>query len=151
MTLDDLCSQFDQMDDWDDRYEYIIELGQDLPDLPVALKRDEFKVQGCQSQVWLLAKPIAGEPVRIEITADSDSIIVRGIIAILLLCYADKPPEEILAFDVRALLGKLGLSKHLSPSRSNGLHAMVKRIRQIAERVLEEQRTEEQRSLAETN
>lgn len=151
MTLDDLCSQFDQMDDWDDRYEYIIELGQDLPDLPAALKRDEFKVQGCQSQVWLLAKPIAGEPVRIEITADSDSIIVRGIIAILLLCYADKPPEEILAFDVRALLTKLGLSKHLSPSRSNGLHAMVKRIRQIAERVLEERRSEEQRSLAETN
>ena len=141
MTIDELCHQFEQMEDWDERYDYLIEMGQDLPDLPAALKRDEFKVQGCQSQVWLLAKPLPGEPPRIEITADSDSMIVRGIIAILLLCYSGKSADEILAFDIRALLNRLGFSRHLSPSRSNGLHAMVKRIRQIAERLQSGQST----------
>ncbi len=141
MTIDELCHQFEQMEDWDERYDYLIEMGQDLPDLPAALKRDEFKVQGCQSQVWLLAKPLPGEPPRVEITADSDSMIVRGIIAILLLCYSGKSADEILAFDIRALLNRLGFSRHLSPSRSNGLHAMVKRIRQIAERLQSGQST----------
>ena len=141
MTIDELCHQFEQMEDWDERYDYLIEMGQDLPDLPAALKRDEFKVQGGQSQVWLLAKPLPGEPPRIEITADSDSMIVRGIIAILLLCYSGKSADEILAFDIRALLNRLGFSRHLSPSRSNGLHAMVKRIRQIAERLQSGQST----------
>jgi cysteine desulfuration protein SufE len=139
MTTDELCTLFDQMEDWDERYDHLIEMGQDLPELPAALKRDEFKVQGCQSQVWLLAKPLRSEPPRVELTADSDSMIVRGIIAILLLCYSGRTPEEILAFDIRGLLQRLGLSKHLSPSRSNGLHSMVKRIRQVAERLLAEQ------------
>jgi len=141
MTIDELCLQFEQMEDWDERYDYLIEMGQDLPDVPAALKRDEFKVQGCQSQVWLLAKPLPGEPPRIEITADSDSMIVRGIIAILLLCYSGKTADEILAFDIRALLNRLGFARHLSPSRSNGLHSMVKRIRQIAERLQSGQST----------
>lgn len=135
MTTDELCVLFEQMEDWDERYDYLIEMGQELPELPEVLKRDEFKVQGCQSQVWLLAKAIPGTPPQVELTADSDSMIVRGIIAILLLSYSGKTPEQILAFDIRGLLNRLGLSKHLSPSRSNGLHAMVKRIRQVAERL----------------
>jgi cysteine desulfuration protein SufE len=132
-SLDELYANFDQFDAWDDRYDYLIELGEELPELPAELKREEFKVQGCQSQVWLLARPLAGEPPRLEITADSDSLIVRGIIAILLLCYSGRSVEDILAFDVRAVLERIGLSRHLSPSRSNGLHSMVKRIRQNAE------------------
>ena len=133
ITLEEVCANFDQLEEWDDRYEYLIELGEELPELDDALKRDEFKVQGCQSQVWLLAQKRPGDPPRIEITADSDSIIVRGIIAILLLAYSNRTPQEILSVDIQAILNRIGLSKHLSPSRSNGLHAMVKRIRMIAQ------------------
>jgi len=132
LTLDQIIQDFTEVGDENERFEMLLELGQDLPDFPDSEKLEAYLVQGCQSQVWLIPEPQLDSQGKLYFRADSDSLIVRGIIALLLACYSGKTPAEILAFDVRPLLVKIGLARHLSPSRSNGLFSMVKRMQQIA-------------------
>ncbi len=116
-------------DDWEDRYRYIIDLGRELPDMPLAQRRDDLLVRGCQSQVWLDWHEEDG---RIVLEADSDALIVRGLIALILAAYDRRSPEEILDFDIDDYFTRLDLLRHISPTRGNGLRAMVQRIRDIA-------------------
>ena len=126
-----LEEEFALFDDWRDKVEYLIELGKDLPPLPERLKTEGNKVRGCQSQVWMVANPEAGG--RIHLRADSDAILVRGEISLLLLrLYDRRTPQEILA-NPPTVLERVGLSKFLTPGRANGLYSMVARIRSMAE------------------
>jgi cysteine desulfuration protein SufE len=138
MTIDEISENFSLLDEWDDRYRYIIELGRTLAPLPAEAYTDANKVQGCASQVWLItsARPNgAGGPV-LAFRGDSDAHIVRGLIAILFSLYSDKSARDILAVDPSALFERLGLREHLTPQRSNGLKSMVARIRAEAEAAL---------------
>ena len=135
MTLDAIRSDFALLDDWEDRYRYVIELGRTLPPLPEALRTDAHKVRGCASQVWLASEarpPRPGAAPVLALQGDSDAHIVRGLIAILFALYQGKTAEEILAADARALFAGLGLQEHLTPQRSNGFFSMVERIRHDA-------------------
>lgn len=132
-SVEELLNTFDLFDDWEDRYKYIIELGDEVETLAPEHKVEANRVQGCQSNVWLIADVHDSDGTRIEFHADSDSQIVRGLIAILLAVYSQRTPAEIMAFDIRGLFEKIGLSQHLSRSRSNGFFSMVNRMRLIAE------------------
>jgi cysteine desulfuration protein SufE len=139
MTIANLKSDFELLDDWEDRYRYIIELGRTLPPMPEALKTDATKVRGCVSQVWLASKAGSaanGGGPTLHFQADSDAHLVRGLIAILLSLYNDKPAGEILDIEPNAVLAPLGLKEHLTPQRSNGLASMVERIRADARAAL---------------
>ena len=130
--LDEIVETFDLLDEWDERYEYIIELGRKVPPIPAKYQTRENEVQGCISTVWLVANISQnGEP-HVELVADSDALIVKGLVAILLAAFSGGTPRAILDFDVEALFTQLGLKQHLSSSRRNGLYSMVKRIRGIA-------------------
>ena len=115
-------------DNWMDRYQYIIDMGRQLPDYPESDKVAAYKIEGCQSNVWLQSTQEAG---RLHFLATSDAAIVSGLIAILMRVYDDREPQEILENEPQ-FLTELGLDKHLSPTRSNGLHAMIERIYAIA-------------------
>ena len=137
-TISELIETFDALGDWESQCDYLIDLGSEVPDLPPAARTEANRVHGCQSNVWLTAnvKPTAPpaivEPV-IEITADSDSMIVRGLIAVLLIAYSGRTPQQILETDIRQIFARLGLNRQLSSARRNGLEGMVKRIKAIAE------------------
>jgi cysteine desulfuration protein SufE len=138
MTIDEINENFALLDDWDDRYRYVIELGRTLAPLPEAAHSEANKVLGCASQVWLTTEIDphgAGGPV-LRFTGDSDAHIVRGLIAILFAIYTGKPARHILAVDALALFDRLGLREHLTPQRSNGLKSMVGRIRDEARNAL---------------
>ena len=128
--LDALAAEFETLDDWEDRYRYIIDLGRELEPLSEAEHDDANKVRGCASQVWLVTEP--GADGALHYRGDSDAHIVRGLIAILLRLYSDRRPEEILSFDANAAYERLGLAGALSAQRSNGLFSMVERIRKDA-------------------
>lgn len=148
MTLDELVEEFEFLGDWDDQCDFLIDLGFELPKLPETAKTAENFVHGCQSNVWLVAEvkpnepsdggsesgaePASNEDVSIEFIANSDAVIVNGLIAVLMIVFNGRTPREILATDVQAVFTKLGLERHLSPQRRNGLYGMVERIRQIA-------------------
>lgn len=136
MTLDAIKSDFALLDDWEDRYRYVIELGRALPPFPEQLRADANKVRGCVSQVWLATEPAPtadGEP-GMSLEGTSDAMIVQGLIAVLFSMYAGKSLSQILAIDAHAVFGELGLKEHLTPQRSNGLASMVERIRVDARR-----------------
>ena len=130
MTIEQIIDDFAIIDDWDERYRYIIDLGRKLPALTDEQRTPDVKVRGCASQVWLIAKrdTMNGHAV-LTFVGDSDAMIVRGLIAILLSLYNGKTTDEILAIDAKKTLSTLGLDTHLSQQRSNGLFAMVERIR----------------------
>ena len=130
ITVEDIVESLRFFDGWEDRYRYIIELGRQLPVLPDALKREENLVRGCQSQVWLHAQVDAGG--RLHFRIDSDAHIVRGLVGLVLAAYEGRTAAEILGFDIEGYFARLDLLKHLSPTRGNGLRAMVARIREIA-------------------
>jgi len=132
-TIDELVEDFEFLDAWEDRYRYIIELGDELEDMPADQKTEETRVQGCVSNVWLVIRTEPGDPPTIHFVADSDSQIVRGLVAILLMLCSGRTAHEILSLDVERIFDRLELGKHLSRSRSNGLHSMIKRIRRLAE------------------
>lgn len=139
-TIDDIVDNFALLDDWDDRYRYLIELGRTLEPLPECDRVDANKVQGCASQVWFTAdiQPDgAGGPV-LTFHGDSDAHIVRGLIAVLFALYSGKSARDILAVDAIALFERLGLREHLTPQRSNGFRAMVERIRSTATAALQQ-------------
>lgn len=129
-TLSDITSDFAVLDDWEDRYRYLIELGRELPPLPDELRTDANKVRGCASQVWLATeiRSEGGNPV-LHFLADSDAHIVRGLIAVLSAIYNDRPVDEVLTIEADPIFEKLGLKEHLTPQRSNGLASMVARVR----------------------
>jgi len=133
-SIDEILENFSLLDEWDDRYRYIIELGRQLPPLPAADHNATNKVQGCASQVWLDTKVRsdgASGPV-LTFRGDSDAHIVRGLIAILFAIYSDRPARDILDADALAVFEKMGLREHLTPQRSNGFRSMVERIRSDA-------------------
>lgn len=132
-TLDELVEDFEFLDAWEDRYRYIIELGDELEQMPDSLKTEENRVQGCVSNVWLVLEVEPGDPPRIRFIADSDSQIVRGLVSILLMLCSGRTAQEIQALDIESIFERLELGKHLSRSRSNGLHSMIKRIRRLAD------------------
>ncbi len=119
------------LDDWEDRYRYIIELGRALEPLPDAAHNDANKVQGCVSQVWIESEPRADVHGRsvLHFRGDSDSHLVRGLVAIAIALYSDREPSAILAEDARSTFTELGLEQHLTPQRSNGVRSMIERIR----------------------
>jgi len=136
--IEDIIENFSVLDDWDDRYRYLIELGRELPPLAKSAYSDANKVQGCASQVWLdtAVRPDgAGEPV-LMFAGDSDAHIVRGLIAILFAIYSGKSAKGILGIDALALFAQMGLREHLTPQRSNGFRSMVERIRADARAAL---------------
>jgi len=132
MTLEKLISNFESLDDWEERYAYLIELGKKLPGLAEAEKTEANRVHGCQAMVWLRLDPEPSRPAALRMRADSDAFIVRGLIAVLQMIYDEHTAPEILQADAKAILGRLGLDKHLSPTRKNGLFSMVERIRALA-------------------
>ena len=137
-SIDEIIENFDLLEEWDDRYRYLIELGRTLPPLPEAARNDANKVQGCASQVWLstTVKPNGGAGPVLTFAGDSDAHIVRGLIAILFALYSGKGAKDILSTDAVALFEKLGLREHLTPQRSNGFRSMVERIRRDANAAL---------------
>src|SRR4051795_10910676 len=137
-TIDDIIENFALLDDWDDRYRYVIELGRTLAPLPDPARVESNKVQGCASQVWLTTEVNPGGPAGpvLSFVGDSDAHIVRGLIAILFAVYSGKPAREILATDAVAVFNRIGLREHLTPQRSNGFRSMVERIKSDAQSAL---------------
>ena len=138
-TIDEIRDNFELLDEWDDRYRYVIELGRTLEPMPEAEHSAANKVQGCVSQVWL-SKHVDranGTPL-LKYLGDSDAHIVRGLVAILLSLYSGRTPQEILATDALAVFDEFGFREHLTPQRSNGLRSMVERIRADAREALAE-------------
>ena len=125
-----IAEDFKLFDDWREKIEYVLDLGRKLAPFPEQHRTDANKVKGCQSQVWMVAE-VDPDARRMRIAADSDAFIVRGLIALLLRLYADRTPQEILD-NPPVVFDEIGLGAHLSPTRANGLHAMIKRIRQLA-------------------
>jgi cysteine desulfuration protein SufE len=134
MSIKDIIENFELLDEWDDRYRYLIELGRALPPLPEGARTDANKVQGCASQVWVATsiQPNGSAGPLLTFHGDSDAHIVRGLIAVLFALYSGKGAKEILDTDAIALFQKLGLREHLTPQRSNGFRSMVDRIRRDA-------------------
>jgi len=128
-TIDTIREDFAFLDDWEDRYRYVIELGSGLEPYPETARDDAHKVPGCASQVWLAVERGRDADPRIDLKGDSDAHIVRGLVAILLALYSGRRASEILAVDAEATFRELGLDSHLSTQRANGLRSMVKRIR----------------------
>ena len=136
-TIDEIVSNFELIDDWEERYRYLIELGRLMEPLPDEAHNDANKVQGCASQVWLQTglDSSEGKPV-LHLAGDSDAHIVRGLVALLISLYDGKTASEALSTDALALFKELGLSEHLTPQRSNGVRSMVERIRRDAQLAL---------------
>lgn len=132
LNIDEIKNNFELLDDAEDKYAYIIELGKSLPLMPEYLKTESNKISGCTSQVWL-AYEIADDKI-ISYIADSDAFIVKGLIAILLAFYSGKTPAQILNLDAEKLFADLDLKHHLSPSRRNGFASMIVRIKEIAKK-----------------
>ena len=128
-AFEDIVETFEFLDDWEDRYRHVIDMGKAMPPLDEALKVPATKVDGCSSQVWLVPMPQDGV---FHFRGDSDAMIVRGLVAILGALYDGVPLKEVGRIDAGGELGRLGLTDHLSAQRSNGLRAMVERIRAVA-------------------
>ena len=128
-AFEELAETFEFLDDWEDRYRHVIELGRAMPALDDSFKVPALKVDGCASQVWL--RPVVAEG-RFDFQGESDAMIVRGLIAVLHALYSGLPLADVGAVDAPAELGRLGLNEHLSAQRSNGVRAMVDRIRKVA-------------------
>lgn len=135
ITSDTLIEDLSFLDDWEERYRYIIDLGKKLPELPAEFKTDQHLLQGCQSQVWIQHHfdPATG---KLCFDVDSDAFIVKGLLAMVLAAYNDRTPADILAFDIEGYFNQTGLIRHLSPTRGNGLKSMVKKIQGIAQQHL---------------
>lgn len=132
-TLDDLRENFELLESWEERYRYLIDLGKELPPMDDALKNAQTKVDGCLSQVWMLGR--LDDTGLLRYLADSDATIVRGLIAVLMVAYDGRRPDEVLATDIDGLFDSLGLGQHISLNRRNGFFAMVQRIKAEAGRV----------------
>lgn len=139
MSIDNIIEDFEFLDDWEDRYRYVIELGKALEPLPESERTDANKVNGCVSQVWLSAVINKSDPShpQLKFIGDSDAHIVRGLIAILIAIFSSRSADEIMKTDPIETFSRLGLKEHLTPQRSNGLFSMVDRIKRDARNALE--------------
>ncbi|MET0547280.1 MAG: SufE family protein [Caulobacterales bacterium] len=135
-ALAELEDEFALLPDWEERFRYVVELARDLAPLSEAEHNDANKVRGCASQVWLVSERAPEDQTLLRFRGDSDALLVGGLIAILLRLYNDAAPADILAFDIKDAMKRLGLGEALSPQRSNGLNSMVARIRREAEAAL---------------
>ncbi len=134
MSIDKVIADFEFLDDWEDRYRYIIELGRNLPALPDTERTAANKVRGCASQVWLAThRETRDDATTLNFEGDSDAMIVRGLVAIAIALFSGKTPAEIRAIDAQAVFDRLGLREHLTAQRSNGLRSLVDRIKADAE------------------
>ncbi|MGF9692938.1 SufE family protein [Rhizobium sp. 0TCS1.26] len=131
-SIDKIIEDFEFLEDWEDRYRYVIELGKALPDLPDTDRTAQNKVSGCASQVWVVSHPGDGSDPVMRYEGDSDAHIVRGLVAIVLAAYSGKRASEIATTDVIEIFDRIGLVENLSSQRANGLRSMVKRIRDEA-------------------
>jgi cysteine desulfuration protein SufE len=132
MQIDELIETFEFLTDWEDRYRVLIDLGRQLPELPESEKTEANRVQGCTSKVWLIPLVQPGDPPIVEFRADSDSHIVKGLLAIILTTYSGKTPQQILATDIEEIFRRLGLQQNLTPNRRSGFYATVERIKKLA-------------------
>ncbi|MGM0575694.1 MAG: SufE family protein [Myxococcota bacterium] len=132
MTVDELVERFELFDEWEERYRYLIDLGRKLPPMPEEAKTEETKVEGCISQVWMVAETVDGDRLRLRFVADSDAHIVKGLVAVLLMLVNDRTPQEILDLDMESLFGRLGLDQHISANRRNGFVSMIGRMKAAA-------------------
>ena len=137
-TIEAIRDDFAFLDEWEDRYRYVIDLGAALAPFPDESRIDTYKVPGCVSQVWLTTRVGDGPDPVVEFQGDSDAHIVRGLVAIMLALFSGRPASQIVATDAEALLKELGLDEHLTPQRANGLRSMVKRIKRDAEAALKQ-------------
>jgi len=131
MNIEELIDNFEFLDSWEDKYRYIIELGEKLPPFDEQFRTEEWKVKGCQSQVWLVPEKKSDE--RLCFMGDSDAMIVKGLIFIVLSIYNNASPQKIKNLNVEEIFTKLGLKEHLSPSRRNGLESMINKIKYYAD------------------
>jgi cysteine desulfuration protein SufE len=131
LSLNEIIDNFELLDEWEDRYRYLIELGRELEPLPETARTDDNKVRGCVSQVWVETSihPQAGDQPRLAFRGDSDAHIVKGLIAIVFAAFSGKNSRAILETDLQPVFERLGLASHLTPQRSNGVRAMVERIK----------------------
>ena len=136
MNIDEIIENFEFLDDWEDRYKYLIELGNKLEPFPDSERHDHNKVQGCVSQVWVVTRVSEGDNPVLNILGDSDAHIVRGLVAIALAIFSGKHASNIVSIDETALFNKIGLSEHITPQRSNGLRSLVARIKSDAQAAL---------------
>ena len=136
-TIEDIRSDFELLDDWEDRYRYVIELGRELPPLAPEDMNEATKVPGCVSQVWLTSQSDGANPPHLSFRGESDAHIVRGLVAIALSLYSGRSAPEILSTDAETIFHGLGLKEHLTPQRSNGLRSMVSRIQRDARAAME--------------
>jgi len=127
--IEQIIEDFNFFDNWEDKYEYLVDIGRNLPSLDEEMKKDEYKLKGCQSTVYFLTKENSNGT--LKFVADSDAFIVRGLISILIEVFSDKTPKEILNTDIN-FLNEIGLQNHLSPTRKNGLSSMLEKIKQEA-------------------
>lgn len=136
-TLDEISENMAALDDWEDRYRYVIDLGRMLEPLPDTARTEDNRVRGCASQVWVeTAVREAADGPHLVFRGDSDALIVKGLVALTLAIYSDKPASDILATDAFAIFDRFGLKQHLTAQRSNGLRSMVDRIQRDAQRQL---------------
>jgi cysteine desulfuration protein SufE len=131
--LEEIMETFEAFDDWENRFEYLLDLGKTLPDMPASERTDDVRVHGCQAQVWLRLGVTDGTEPRVWIVAASDAHIVQGLIAIVISIFGGKKPDEVIATDAEAVFRSLDLDSHLSGTRRNGLAAMIARVRALAE------------------
>jgi cysteine desulfuration protein SufE len=131
-SIDTIREDFAFLDSWEDKYRYVIELGEGLPPYPDEARDAAHKVQGCVSQVWLLTNRGTGDDPEIRFSGDSDAHIVRGLVAIMIALFSGRRASEIVAIDAEEVMRSLGLDEHLTPQRANGLRAMVRRMKQEA-------------------
>ncbi len=137
MTLDEIVENFELLDEMDDRYRYLIELGRDLEPLDEAAHNDDNKVRGCASQVWVETRAAgAGDDLRLHLRGDSDAHIVKGLIRLVFAQYSDRAPIEIVDTDIEPLFERLGMSQHITRQRTNGVRAMVDRIKADARKAM---------------
>jgi cysteine desulfuration protein SufE len=139
MTTDELVEIFEFLDGWEERYGYLIDIGRKLPEMPDSDKTEANRVRGCVSQVWMISSVVKGDHLEqpvLEFLADSDAIIVKGLIALLLNLYSGQSPQKVLDLDIGDLFGKIGLDGHLTVSRRNGFYSMVERIKSEAKEAL---------------
>ena len=137
MTLDEIVENFELLDEMDDRYRYLIELGRDLEPLDEAAHNDDNKVRGCASQVWVETHATGGgEALRLHLRGDSDAHIVKGLIRLVFAQYGDRTPNEIVETDIEPLFERLGMSQHITRQRTNGVRAMVDRIKADAKKAM---------------
>lgn len=132
MDIEELADTFELLGDWEERYRYLIELGRKLPPLPEADHADANKVRGCMSQVWLTSQLKPGPPVTLALLGDSDSHLVKGLIALLFKLTDGRTPQQVLDTDIAAAFTRLGLENHITMNRRNGFYSMVERIKGMA-------------------